>query len=215
MHKSLTDTGGYKRRQNRMLCMYSSEPRAQYALILMLAFSLVVLLGCSENRHTTRFEENEREWTVYISGKKQPPTYKYPHLIPAAYHANRLLEGDFRLFTPIPQAVRPANLPYHLQRLIEIGEDSTPLLIELLECDDKTGFEYTVRPESTFVSSLYAVEPWESNELHAMTIADMASFALRTIHNQDFGFRSYRNFDDRNQAIDQWAGYWKERSGED
>jgi hypothetical protein len=119
----------------------------------------------------------------------------------SAYHANRLLEEDFRLEKKYGFATGHPGV-YHLNRLIELGELATPELLCLLEINKATPFDYS--GTLYFEYGLRPLGPYYDGKNHIATIADLADYALREIYKADPGFRSFRPEKDRMAAITAW-----------
>jgi len=122
--------------------------------------------------------------------------YRTEQMDPARYHAERLLEGDFRV-------AEDPQVPYHLERLVELGFDSCPVLLELL--NDTSPTPIICVGESIFFRTCPRVngEP----PVRKATIADLANWALRQVYEVDkgVGFRGDLPLAEREQAIQRWV----------
>ena len=107
-------------------------------------------------------------------------------------------EGDQSLLT---------NEPYHVWKLIEIGQAATPDLLELLRDQSLTSIRYYERLTFT----LHHIVPADSKERVA-TVGDVADYILVRIYGVDVGYRSYLEPASREQAISHWERVIKERS---
>ncbi|MCX5647725.1 MAG: hypothetical protein NTX40_01295 [Planctomycetota bacterium] len=122
--------------------------------------------------------------------------YRTERMDPARYHADRLLEGDFRV-------AEDPQIPYHLERLVELGfGDSGPVLLALL--NDTSPTPIICVGESIFFRTCLRVD---GEPVRKATIADLADWALRQVYKVDkgVGFRGDLPLAEREQAIQRWV----------
>jgi len=113
-----------------------------------------------------------------------------------AWHAVRLQALDMHLDGMRSIAT---NEPYHLWKLIEAGRESAPLLLLLLGDHTPTDIEY--RGTLAFGRSVWTVG---DIRVRAATVGDIADYALRMIYGTDPGYRSYKDPEEREEAVRKW-----------
>ena len=115
----------------------------------------------------------------------------------ASWYAGCLVMGDFH-----PRedgSILYANEPHYLARLVAMGQDAGPVLVDLLENDTSTPFIYV--DKLVFTLSGFS----DGAEVHNATIADLADWGLRAIYNIDVGFRSHLPPESRKKLISRWS----------
>jgi hypothetical protein len=131
----------------------------------------------------------------------------------AARHIAELRAGNFEVIGEMsqekqdPQYLLTMAEPYHLWRLIEMGQAGAPALYEALSDDMPTSICY----EEDSVSFMLG-RHWVSVPKRHATIGDLADYALRRIYDVDAGYRSYRSTAEREAAIRRWRKIIIERS---
>ena len=116
--------------------------------------------------------------------------------IEAAFHIERLKQGDFRC---CGQRSVAFGQPFHVWMLIELNPDSLDCLLTALRDDTPT--------EERYVGILtYLTRTGSRPEYgeHVATIGDFADYALRCIFKTDVGYRSYISASEREAAIRRW-----------
>ena len=150
----------------------------------------------------------------------------------ARHHARMLKDGDFetgwRPGEPPSHIVVPAKgkatdadlqkaqeqlaiemkfveygAPYHLNALVMIGREATPVLLKMLRDDSPTPVFYTGERLDFERSGLQPYRP-ELLRRHQATMGDLADCALRRIYGTDVGWRSYLGPKERQEAYVKW-----------
>lgn len=119
-----------------------------------------------------------------------------------SYHVRRLKSGDFRLadYRPIY-----STEPYHLAKLIDMGQKSANDLIRLLHDDSLVLHGDSMKPIEYFGTLEFSMTALtEYTELRQATMGDIADYALRAIYGTDVGYRSYHSKKKREEAIQKW-----------
>jgi hypothetical protein len=93
--------------------------------------------------------------------------------------------------------------PYHVNALVMIGRDATPVLLEMLQDESPTPVHYTGERLDYERKGLQKYRPELLVERQA-TIGDLADYALRRIYGTDVGWRSYLSPKEREEAYSRW-----------
>jgi len=129
--------------------------------------------------------------------------YKEGVLELVRYHADMLISGDFRT---APLSAHGAAVPYHLERLLEFGDESGPILLEMLDNTSGTPIE-CVGEAMFFRTHMQVLKEGDKREVRRKaTIADIANWALKEVYHvpRGVGFRGDLPPAQKQEAIARW-----------
>jgi len=121
--------------------------------------------------------------------------YQEGGIDPAAFHAQKLAEGDLRVLA--------SGVPYHLERLVELGASrSSPFLLEMLNDTTATPL-VCVGDGVLFWGSASTTDP---SSIRPATMGDLADWALRMLYHMQrgVGYRGNLPEHEREKAILRW-----------
>ena len=136
-------------------------------------------------------------------------------VVPAEFHAKALTHGDWR-YELSGLRGDPGRIPYHWKRLVDLGDNALPVLLDMLADDTPTPFIWNsgvVSFTGNYVVSRTIRDP-PFRERRA-TISELADYALKLICEcYGVGFSSELPAKERARAIERWHKIVSERNND-